>query len=94
MGLYQESLRSYEEGFFANIAIGVIAQSCLGAVAAMYILQNGTGLLQMFQLLLAVSACMVYNGAVLSTQKPKVVFNTLIISIVLNTILAIVNMAL
>lgn len=92
MGFYQETLKNYEEGFFANVAVGVIAQSCLGAVAAMYILQNGTSFPQMIQLFLAVAACMLYNGAVLSTQKPKVVLNTLIISVVINTILTIANM--
>ncbi len=93
MGLYQESLRSYEENFYANIAIGVIAQSCLGAVAAMYILQNGTSFAQMAQLFVVVALCMAHNGAVLSTQKPKTIFNILVVNVIVNTIIAIVNMA-
>ncbi len=93
MGLYQESLRSYEENFYANVAIAVIAQSCLGAIAAMYILQNGTSLLQMSQLFIVIALCMAHNGAVLSNQKPKTIFNILIVNVIINTLIAVVNMA-
>ena len=93
MGLYQQSLRSYEENFFANVAIAVIAQSCLGAIAAMYILQNGTSFLQMTQLFVVIALCMAHNGAVLSNQKPKMIFNILLVNVVVNSIIAIINMA-
>lgn len=94
MSLYQKTLANYEEGFFGYIPIGVIVQSCIGSVAAMYVLSNGNSIGQMLQLLLVVATCMVYNGAVLSNQKPRIVFHTLAISIVVNTIVAIINMVL
>lgn len=92
MSTYHHSLRRIEQGIFGFVAGGVLAQSCLGSVAAMLILQNGISLPQMFQLFLAVAVTMTFNGAVLSNQKANVLLPLLIISTIVNSILAIINL--
>lgn len=71
--------------------MGVIAQSCLGSIAAMCILKNGNDLIQMSQLSIVVLICMFFNGSVLAQLKPKIVFNLLIISILLSLLMIVIN---
>ena len=92
MSTYQHSIRRIEQGIFGFVAGGVLAQSCLGSIAAMLILQNGISLPQMFQLFLAVAVTMTFNGAVLSNQKANILLPLLIISTVVNSILAVINL--
>lgn len=91
MNTYQKIYSKFEYGFFGSCTLGILASSCLGGIAAMAVLQNGTSFAQVFQLFLVVASCMTFNGSVLSQQKPKVVFNLLALSLVLNTVLAAIN---
>lgn len=91
MSTYAKIYNRFEHGFFGSITLGILASSCLGGIAAMAVLQNGTSLGQMFQLFLVVGSAMTFNGSVLSQQKPKTIFNLLIVSIVVNTILTTIN---
>ncbi|MBF6609313.1 MAG: hypothetical protein ITG00_11360 [Flavobacterium sp.] len=91
METYSRFFRSFEESFFATTTISILAHSCLGGAAAMAVLMNGTGMIQMVQLFLVVAVCMLFNGSVLSQQKPKVVFNLLIVGTIVNTLLATYN---
>ncbi|PKP26559.1 MAG: hypothetical protein CVU03_03210 [Bacteroidetes bacterium HGW-Bacteroidetes-2] len=89
MKLYQSSLSDFKELYYANAALGIIASSCLGSVAAMLILMCGIDFFEMVQLFFIVSVAMWYNATVLAQMKPKFVFNSLLIS-VLASIFAIV----
>lgn len=91
MNTYQKIFSQFEYGFFGSITLGILGSSCLGGIAAMAVLQNGTSPAQMFQLFLVVASAMTFNGSVLSQQKPKVIFNLLIASVAINTILTAVN---
>lgn len=91
MNTFHKYQLQFENAFFANCTLGILAQSCLGSIAAMAILQNGTSFIQMFQLFIVVASCMTFNGAVLSQQKPKVVFGLLIWSITACAILTVIN---
>lgn len=91
MSTYAKVFGQFEESFLGITTIGVLAQSCLGGIAAMAVLMNGTSLGQMIQLFLVVACSMTFNGAVLSNQKPKTIFNILIFAVTINTILAIIN---
>lgn len=88
---YSRVYHNFEESFIGATTVAVLAQSCLGGIAAMAILTNGNNLVQMFQLFLVVCACLCFNGAVLSQQKPKVTFNILIIGVIVNVIIATIN---
>jgi hypothetical protein len=91
MNTYQKYYGQFEHGFMGGCTLGILVQSCLGAIAAMSVLENGTSFLQMVQLFLVVASCMMFNGSVLSQQKPKVIFNLLLAGLVINTIISIIN---
>lgn len=74
-----------------SAAMAVIGQSCLGGAAAMYVLANGTSILQMTQLAIIVLACIFVNTSILAQMKHKIVFNLLILSAVLSVSLIILN---
>ena len=91
MSSYQKYLDSYARGYIGFNTIAILFQSCWGSAAAMVILQNGNAPLQMVQLFFVVILCMIFNGSVLSQQKPKIVFNLLLASVFINTILLVLN---
>jgi hypothetical protein len=74
-----------------SAAMAVIGQSCLGGAAAMYVLANGTSILQMIQLTIIVLACIFVNTSILAQMKHKVVFNLLITSSILSVLLILIN---
>lgn len=91
MELYDKSLENFKHSYIAFSTLAVIGQSCMGSVAAMYILGNGTGILQMAQLGLMVSICMSENTAILAQIAPKTVFNLIIGSVISSVFFIIVN---
>lgn len=93
MSTYSKYLSRFEHGFFANISIGVMTQSCIGGIAAMAVLMNGNSLFQMIQLFIVVALSIGFNGSVLSQQTPKTIYNLLIVSVIGNTLIAIANFA-
>lgn len=90
MTLYQKTLQDFQQSYIGYAALVVIGQSCLGAAAAMYTLQNGTSVFQMIQLGFVVITCMMVNVAILAQLSPKTVYNMTIFS----TVLSIVTIAL
>lgn len=84
MSVYQKYYGEFKEMYYGNAAIGIIASSCLGSIAAMLILMTGHGVSQMIQLFAVVMICMGFNTAVLSNLPAKQVFNSLIASISIN----------
>lgn len=91
MSTYSKIFRQFEYGFFGGVTLGILASSCIGGIAAMAVLQNGTSPMQVFQLFVVVASAMLFNGSVLSQQKPKTIFNMLILSVGVNTFLTIYN---
>ena len=91
MGIYQKQLSEFTRDFYAGASTGIIVSSCLGAVAAMLVLMNGHELAQMIQLGLIVVVCMWFNASVLAQLKPKFVFNSLIISLLVSTFFILIN---
>jgi len=91
MSTYQNYVDSYARGYIGFNTIAILFQSCLGSVAAMVVLQNGVSLSQMVQLFFVVILCMGFNASVLSQQKPKIVFNLLLASVFINTVILIIN---
>jgi len=94
MSTYEKYFGEFEKMFFANCAVTVLVQSCVGGIAAMAILMNGTGIAQMLQLFAVVILSIGFNGTILSTQKPKVVYNAFLLALTVNLILAVINFAL
>ena len=84
MSVYQKYYGEFKEMYYGSAAIGIIASSCLGTIAAMFILMTGHGVWQMIQLFAVVMISMGYNTAVLSCLPAKQVFNSLVGSISVN----------
>ena len=91
MKLYNTLYKDFEDLYVGYSAVAIILSTCLGAAAAMVILMNGHDFIQMFQLFLVVAVCMTYMVTVLAQLKPKFVFNTLIFSLLLSSLLLIIN---
>ena len=91
MRLYNTLYKDFEELFVGYSAVAIILSSCLGAASAMVILMNGHDLVQMLQLFLVVAVCMIYMVSVLAQMKAKFVFNTLILSLVVSSLLLLIN---
>lgn len=92
MSFYTKSLSDFREDFYAGATTGILVSSCIGSIAAMLILMNGHGLLNMIELGLVVVVCMWYNASVLAQLKPKFVFNSLLVSIIVSAIFIVVNL--
>ncbi len=86
-----EVIHEFEYDYFMYVPLSIILQSCIGSVAAMLILANGTTLLTGIQLSLCVSLCMGYNAALLVQAKIKPIFWLLMASLLINTILISIN---
>jgi hypothetical protein len=93
MRLYNTLYKDFEDLFVGYSALAIILTTCLGAAAAMVILMNGHDFLQMTQLFIVVAVSMIYLVTVLAQLKPKFVFNTLILSLVVSTLLLVINVA-
>lgn len=91
MRFYNTLYKDFEELYVGYSAVAIILSTCLGAAAAMVILMNGHDLVQMFQLFLVVAVCMIYMVTVLAQLKPKFVFNTLVVSLLVSAILLVIN---
>ncbi|MGY5848070.1 hypothetical protein ACW6QP_11710 [Salegentibacter sp. HM20] len=92
MKLYKNLVTEFEEMSLGYSTIGIIASSCLGSIAAMFILMKGHGLVNMLELFLVVVVCMGFNAAVLAQFKPKVIFNSLLISLAVSVLLIAINL--
>jgi hypothetical protein len=93
MSTYEKYFGEFERMFFANCAITVLVQSCVGGIAAMAVLMNGTNLAQMVQLFFVVILSIGFNGTILSQQKPRVIYNAFLLAITANVLLAVINFA-
>ncbi|PKD20630.1 hypothetical protein APR41_13220 [Salegentibacter salinarum] len=91
MKLYQTLLADFEEMSMGYSAIGIIASSCLGSVAAMLILMNGHTFIDMLQLFIVVVVCMGFNTVILAQFKSKIVFNALLLSLAISSIFILIN---
>lgn len=91
MTIYQKTFQDFERGYLGFATLAIIGQSCLGGAAAMYILQNGVSLFQMIQLAMVVLVCSFVNGAILSQQKHKLVFDLIIASVLISVLAILLN---
>ncbi|WP_035091802.1 hypothetical protein [Aquimarina macrocephali] len=89
--MYSKLLKDFKEMYMAYIPLMIILSSCLGSVAAMYILMQDRSISQVIQLSLCVIICMAFNASILAQMKAKFVFNLLIASIIINSFLVLLN---
>lgn len=93
MKLYNTLYKDFEDLYVGYSAVAIILTTCVGAAAAMVILMNGHDFIQMSQLFLVLMGAMTYLVSVLAQMKPKFVFNSLILSLLVSSILLLINVA-
>jgi len=93
MNLYNNLLSEFARAQLGYAIIAIIAQSCIGAIAAMLTLMNKSSpILMLSQLFVVTVLCLGFNMAVLIHWKPKPMFNILIASLLVSIIIIIVNL--
>ncbi|WP_438711607.1 hypothetical protein ACSTS3_03155 [Aquimarina muelleri] len=90
--MYSKILKDFKQMYMAYIPLMIILSSCLGSVAAMYILMQERSSLQVIELSVCVIVCMVFNASILAQMKPKFILNLLIASLFINSLLTIINL--
>ncbi len=94
MSFYQKQLIDFKENYMLYASLFIIFQSCLGSIAAMFVLMNATAdAFPYFQLGLCVVVTMAFNASIMAQLSHKLVFNLLLVSVIINAILAAVNIA-
>lgn len=92
MNYYNKHLSDFKENYILYIPLSIILQSCIGSIAAMYILINSKiSEFYLLELTLCVIVSMAYNAAIMAQLKLKWVFNLLILSLIVNIILITLN---
>jgi hypothetical protein len=92
MNFYSKHLEDFKKDYILYIPLTIIFQSCLGSIAAMYILMNADmENFPFFQLTSCVVTAMAFNAAIMANLNRKLTFNLLILSIVVNAGLFFVN---
>ncbi|WP_109299417.1 hypothetical protein [Aquimarina sp. AU474] len=91
MTLYAKINADFSENYIGYSALAIIASTCLGSIAIMTTLLNGNAPIQMFLVFLTVVVCSAHNAAILTVQKPKLVLDLLVLSLLINTLIIIGN---
>ena len=90
------TLAKFEKDFTSDAigysALGIILSTCLGAMVILQILQFGYGLLHLALVMVCVAICSMHNAAILTVQKPIVVFKLLVASVILNSLVISVSL--
>ncbi|MGO3182885.1 MAG: hypothetical protein ACTIJ9_08645 [Aequorivita sp.] len=82
----------FEHDYYMYVPLTIILNSCIGSIAAMNVLAQGTSLLSGIELTLCVSLCMGYNAALLAGSDRKFSFWLLLVSLVANVLLIFITL--
>lgn len=91
MNLYSKYLDDFKKNYILYIPLSIILQSCIGSIAAMYILMNSEPEFHFWELTFCVIVSMGYNAVIFAQLKEKWIFNFLILTFVVNVPLIIIN---
>ncbi|TYP72237.1 hypothetical protein [Aquimarina intermedia] len=89
--MYSKLLEDFRSNYMMYVPLMIILSSCMGSIAAMFILGQERLFAQYVELTLCVSVCMIFNAAILAQMKTKIVFNLLILSLLSTTLLILIN---
>lgn len=91
--LYSNCLVEFESMKWGYETIALFVQSCLGSIAAMFILKNTPLVnIKLVELVIVTILSMSYNAAVIIDLKVKSVFNILIASLFFSISMIIINL--
>lgn len=86
MNVYNNLLSSFQSSYMLMIPLSIILQSCLGSIAALYVVM-AKGPYLLLQLALCIAVTMVYNASILAQLKSNIVFKFLILSLFVNILI-------
>lgn len=84
---YTQLTQEFNKNALGYSALGIILSTCIGSVAIYTTLMHGNGFVPMFFVLLSVLTCNAHNAAILTVQKPKTIFNLLVLSVAVNALI-------
>lgn len=84
--------QEFEYDYYMYVPLTIILNSCIGSIAAMTILAQGTSLLAGIELTLCVSLCMGYNAVLLAGSNKKIAFWLLGVSLMVNMLLILITL--
>ncbi len=91
--LYNSLLAEFGRMKLGYETLALLAQSCLGGIAAMLVLKNDTfPALKITELFFVTLLAMGFNAAVLVNLKSKLAFNILITSVLFSILMIVVNL--
>ncbi|TDQ31079.1 hypothetical protein [Zeaxanthinibacter enoshimensis] len=89
---YAKLQQDYTRNVIGYSALGIILSTCLGSIAILRLLMGGSGLLEVFLIALVVTVCSAHNLAILTVQKPALIFRLLLISTVVSMLIIIATL--
>ena len=91
MTFYKQLYNDFTTQVMGYSALGIILSTCLGSIAIMTILMNGYGFIEMLGVFAIVSVCSAHNAAILTVQKPRLIFHLLILSVIMSIVTILIN---
>lgn len=88
----KEMQSEFQMDYYMYIPLTIILNSCVGSIAAMTILAQGTGLISGIELTLVVALCMGYNAALLAGTNRKFAFWLLFASLSVSSLLILITL--
>lgn len=85
MNTYANLKRDFVNNISGYSAIGIILSTCLGSIAIMQALSFGNGFFSMLLVFITVAICSAHNAAILTVQKPILIFRLLVASTIINS---------
>ena len=82
----------FEKDYYMYVPLTIILNSCIGSIAAMTVLAQGTSLLSGIELTICVSLCMGYNAVLLAGFSRKFIFWLLATSLIANLLLILITL--
>lgn len=88
MNIYNNLLSDFQKSYMLMIPLSIVLQSCLGSIAALYILKE-QGSFMLLQLAICIAVTMIFNASILAQLKTHIVFRLLVLSLFSNMVLLI-----
>lgn len=88
----KEMEREFVFDYYMYVPLTIVLNSCIGSIAAMTILMQGTSLITGIELTICVSLCMGYNAALLAGVDRKFAFKFLLVTLLVNLLLILVTL--
>ena len=84
--------KDFTENVMGYSVLGIILSTCLGSIAIYQILKFGNGFLNMALVMLCVTICSMHNAAILTVQKPILIYRLLTASIIINGLIILTSL--